>query len=116
MYKLQDSVIIKVATDQAIPIARGNRHYQQFLKDVAEQGTGIVEGETIIEPDYIALRTGPDGYAPIGEQMGMIAADKRNGTNTHVEHEDDVKTRYPKTILGGETIAPLPQWVVDLAG
>ena len=84
---------------------------QQFLEDIKEQGTGIVEGETIIEPDYVALRTGEDGYAPIGEQLDMQS--KADGSwEAHIE---DVKTRFPKTITGGTTIDDVPAWVQEEA-
>ena len=82
--------------------------YQQFLTDVAEQGTGIVEGETVVEPDYIALRTGADGYASVEKQLEMQV------DGTWDAHIADVKARYPKTITGGTSIADLPQWVKDI--
>ena len=69
------------------------------------KGLTIVEGADVIEPDYIALRTGVDGYASTGEQLGMIA------DGTQEAHVADVKTRFPKTIIGGTTIADVPAWV-----
>jgi len=111
MYKLNENSILHIESGASIPRAIGNRHYQQFLEDVKEQGTGIVEGETIIEPDYVALRTGEDGYAPIGEQLDMQS--KADGTwEAHIE---DVKSRFPKTITGGTTIADVPDWVQEEA-
>jgi hypothetical protein len=107
MYKLTDDSIL---TDKlGIPIAEGNRHYQQFIRDVAEQGIEIVEGADVVEPDYVALRTGPEGYASTGEQFGM----QTDGTwDAHIA---DVKARFPKTITGGTTIAPVPAWVQEKA-
>ena len=109
MYKLnkfEDSYSIQRLSDGAsIPQAEGNRDYQQFLQDVKVNGLTIVEGADVIEPDYVALRTGVDGYAPTGEQLGMIA------DGTQEAHVADVKTRFPKTIIGGTTIADVPAWV-----
>ena len=109
MYKLnkfEDSYSITRLSDNAsIPQAEGNRDYQQFLQDVKVNGLTIVEGADVIEPDYVALRTGVDGYASTGEQFGM----QTDGTwDAHIA---DVKTRFPKTITGGTTIADVPAWV-----
>ena len=109
MYKLnkfEDSYSITRLSDNAsIPQAEGNRDYRQFLQDVKVNGLTIVEGADVIEPDYVALRTGVDGYASTGEQFGM----QTDGTwDAHVA---DVKARFPKTITGGTTIADVPAWV-----
>jgi len=46
-----------------------------------------------------------DGYASTGEQFGM----QTDGTwDAHIA---DVKTRFPKTITGGKSIADVPAWV-----
>jgi len=111
MYKLvqhKDSYgITRLSDNASIPQAEGNRDYQQFLQDVKVNGLTIVEGADVIESDYVALRTGVDGYAPTGEQLGMIA------DGTQVAHVADVKTRFPKTITGGTTIADVPTWVQE---
>ena len=113
MYKLtqhEDSYgITRLSDNASIPQAEGNRDYQQFIQDVAEQGIGIVEGKDVIAPDYVALRTGVDGYAPIGEQLDM------QYKGTWEAHIEDVKTKYPKTITGGTTIADVPAWVQEEA-
>ena len=115
MYKLtqhEDSYgITRLSDNASIPQAEGNRDYQQFLQDVKKEGISIVEGADVVEPDYVALRTGVDGYAPIGEQLDMQS--KADGTwEAHIE---DVKTRFPKTITGGTTIADVPAWVQEEA-
>jgi hypothetical protein len=112
MYKLNEHSIKRLSDNASIPRAGGNRGYHQFLRDVQQNGTSIVEGADIIEPDYAALRTGEDGYAPISEQLDMQS--KANGS--WEAHILDVKTRYPKTIVGGVTIAPVPDWVREEAG
>jgi hypothetical protein len=109
MYKLNEDSIQRLSDNASVPIADGNRDYQQFLQDVKKEGISIVEGADVIEPDYVALRTGEDGYASTGEQLGMIA------DGTQVAHVADVKTRFPKTITGGTTIADVPAWVQEEA-
>jgi hypothetical protein len=115
MYKLTgnstDGYGIKRLSDSAfIPRAGGNRDYQQFLRDVKREGLSIVEGDDVVEPNYVALRTGTDGYAPIAEQLDVIT---KNGVEALQELNNAVKTRYPKTIVGGVTIAPVPDWVLE---
>jgi len=95
----------------SFPITTANRHYQQFLQDVKKEGISIVEGADVVEPDYVTLRTGEDGYAPIGEQLDMQS--KADGT--WEAHINDVKARFPKTITGGTTIADVPAWVQEEA-
>ena len=105
MYKLNENSIQRLSDGASIPMAEGNRDYQQFLQDVKEHSLSIVEGSDVVEPDYIALRTGADGYASTGEQLGM----QTDGTwDAHVA---EVKAKFPKTILGGTTLANVPEWV-----
>ena len=107
MYKLNENTIQRLSDKACIPKAEGNRDYTKFLQDVKELGLAIVEGEDIIEPDYIALRTGVDGYASIGEQLGM----QTDGTwDAHVA---EVKAKFPKTLKGGTSIAEVPSWVLE---
>ena len=35
-------------------------------------------------------------YPPIGDQLDMIYKDMKNGTTTHAEAVEEVKTKYPK--------------------
>ncbi len=110
MYKLtQHNSIQRLSDNASIPQAEGNRDYQQFLQDVKKEGISIVEGQDVVEPDYVALRTGVDGYASIGEQLGM----QTDGTwDAHVA---EVKAKFPKTITGGTTVADVPAWVQEEA-
>jgi hypothetical protein len=105
MYKLNENSIQRLSDNASIPQAEGNRDYQQFLQDVKVNGLTIVEGADVIEPDYVALRTGVDGYTSTGEQLGMIA------DGTQEAHVAEVKAKFPKTITGGTTIADVPAWV-----
>ena len=45
---------------------------------------------------YVDLRTGPDGYASAGTQLGMKYDDKINGTTLWVDHIVAVKAKFPK--------------------
>ena len=109
MYKLTENGIQRTSDNAGIPLAEGNRDYQQFIQDVAEQGIGIVEGADVIAPDYVALRTGVDGYASTGDQLDM------QYKGTWEAHIEDVKTRFPKTNTGSTTIADVDDWVQEKA-
>ena len=91
----------------SVPNDPANKDYQAILDWINEGNTP--EGPDVIEPDYVALRTGEDGYASTGEQLGMIA------DGTQAAHVTDVKTRFPKTITGGTTIGDVPQDILDAA-
>ena len=109
MYKLNENSIQRLSDNAFIPQADGNRGYQQFIQDVAEQGISIVEGQDVIEPDYVALRTGVDGYAATGEQFDM------QYKGTWEAHITDVKEKFPKTITGSTTVDEVPSWVQEKA-
>jgi hypothetical protein len=109
MYKLNENSIQRLSDNAFIQQADGNRDYQQFLADVKVNGIGIVEGADVVEPDYVALRMGEDGYASTGEQLDM------QYKGTWEAHIEDVKTKYPKTITGGTSIADVPAWVQEEA-
>ena len=84
-----------------------NTDYQLILDWINEGNTP--EGPDVIEPDYVALRTGPEGYAPIHEQLAM----QTDGTwDAHIA---DVKTRFPKSNTGSTTIGDVPQALLDAA-
>jgi hypothetical protein len=93
--------------NMSVPNDPANSDYQVILDWINEGNTPT--GPDVIEPDYVALRTGPNGYASTGEQLGM----QTDGTwDAHVA---DVKTRFPKTITGGTTIGDVPQDILDAA-
>ena len=109
MYKLTENSIQRLSDNASIPQAEGNRDYQQFLQDVKKEGISIVEGSDVVESDYVALRTGEDGYASTGEQFGM----QTDGTwDAHIA---EVKAKFPKTITGGTTVDEVPAWVQEAA-
>ena len=91
----------------SVPNDPANTDYQLILDWINEGNTPT--GPDVIEPDYIALRTGPTGYAPIHEQLAM----QTDGTwDAHVA---DVKTRFPKSNTGSTTIGDVPQDILDAA-
>jgi hypothetical protein len=97
----------QVNGNMGVPNDPANRHYQMILDWINDGNTP--EGADIIEPDYVALRTGPEGYAPTGEQLGMIA------DGIQAAHVAEVKAKFPKTITGGVTIGEVPQELLDAA-
>ena len=96
-----------------IPNAEGNRHYQQFIQDVAEQGIEIVEGPDVKSPSYDRLRQ--QEYPSREEQLDMMYWDKVNGTTVWEDTIQAIKDKYPKTITGGTTIGEVPAWVQEAA-
>ena len=98
-------------SDNTITFIDEGRLYQQFIKDVAEQGIEIVEGPDIIEPDYVTFRQ--QEYPSREEQLDMMYWDKVNGTTTWEDTIQTIKDKYPKTITGGTSIGPIPDWVQE---
>ena len=96
-----------VNDNMSVPNEPNNRHYQAILDWINEGNTP--EGPDIIEPDYVALRTGPEGYASTGDQLGMIAE------GTQAAHVAEVKARFPKSNTGSITIGDVPQVLLDAA-
>jgi len=109
MYKINSNSIKK--ENSYIPLDPANTDYQQFIQDVSEQGIGIVEGPDVIEPSYVELRAAE--YPSREEQFDMMYWDKINGTTTWEDTIQGIKDKYPKTITGGTTIGPIPDWVQE---
>jgi len=97
--------------EKVFPCKGSNSSYQQFIQDVAEQGIEIVEGPDIIEPDYATLRQ--QEYPSREEQLDMMYWDKVNGTTVWEDTIQAIKDKYPKTITGGTSIGPIPDWVQE---
>ena len=107
-YKMLESGTIYCLTDETfIPTDADNRDYQTLLDWINDGNTP--EGADVIAPDYVALRTGSEGYASTGEQLGMIA------DGTQAAHVSAVKAKFPKTITGGVTIADVPAEILTAA-
>lgn len=93
-----------------IPIDEANTDYQQFKKDVVGIGTSCVEGA-----DYVGVTSYTDArkaeYPPLEDQLDKIY---HNGIDAWKADIKAIKDKYPKTQVGITSIAPLPQWVIDL--
>jgi len=96
-----------------IPTDPANSDYQKFIQDVVEQGIEIVEGPDIIEPDYKTLRQ--QAYPSLQDQQDMQYWDAINGTTIWQDTITAIKEEYPKTITGGTTVGPVPDWVQEAA-
>ena len=105
MYKLHDGDTISKGT-LFIPRTSENKDYQQFIKDVAEQGYDIVEGPDVVQPSYADLRRAD--YPSIEDQLDKIY---HGGIECWKEQIKEIKDRYPKGITGRTDIAPIPDWL-----
>tara|TARA_R100001082_G_C4357350_1_gene157533 strand:- start:597 stop:935 length:339 start_codon:yes stop_codon:yes gene_type:complete len=107
MYKIiNDQIIHKTDVDIYIPKNPDNRDYQQFILDVKEQGTGIVEGADVFTESYSELRE--KEYPSKEDQLDKIF---HSGVDAWKADIQEIKDKYPKTITGGTTIADIPSWV-----
>lgn len=114
MYKIAQSKTIQRLFDNGfIPQDPANSDYQKFIQDVAEQGIEIVEGPDIIEPSYVELRQ--QAYPSLQDQQDMQYWDTINGTTVWQDTITAIKEEYPKTITGGTTVGPVPDWVQEAA-
>ena len=89
-----------------IPRDPANSDYQQFIKDVAEQGYDIVEGPDVVQPSYADLRRAD--YPSIEDQLDKIY---HGGVDAWKAQIKEIKDRHPKGITGRTDIAPVPDWV-----
>lgn len=116
MYKISFRSITRTnpnGTKSGVPEDPANSDYQQFIQDVAERGISIVEGPDIVEPSYRELRQSV--YPSLPEQQDMQYWDGVNGTTIWQDTITAIKEQYPKTITGGTTIGPVPDWVQQAA-
>ena len=112
MYKIITDILIQKG-NLYIPKDTNNSDYKQFLKDVKEQGVGIVEGPDIVTPDYTAARQ--TEYPSIGEQLDQLYWDLKNGrldTGDWIQNITKIKLKHSKSNTGKITIGELPQWVI----
>ena len=98
--------------NMSIPRSNGNRHYRQFIEDIA-LGNDTVEGPDVVEPSYVELRQA--AYPTMEEQLDMQYWDGVNGTSTWADAIQAVKDQYPTTITGGTTVGDVPAWVQEEA-
>ena len=109
LYKSGNSYSIRM-DNMSIPVDSMNSHYRQFVDDIYTNGIGIVEGA-----DYVGVTTYTEArraeYPPLEEQLDKIYHD---GIEVWRMDITRIKNKYPKSQLGITSIAPLPQWVIDL--
>ena len=108
LLKINDLYVIQRISDNAsFLIDLKNKDYQQFVDDIYEQGTGIVEGADIqTEIPYAAARVAE--YPPIKDQLDKIY---HSGINAWKADIKVIKDKYPKTQVGITTTEALPSWV-----
>ena len=111
MYKIISEYTIKRISDEAfIPKDEGNVDYQKFKKDVVGFGLTCVEGADVeTQLSYVDARISE--YPPLQEQLDKIYHDGVESWRTDITK---IKNKYPKTQDSITSIAPLPQWVIDL--
>ena len=118
MYKIQrdpidgsENIIIRKSDGAFIPRDAVNRDYQQFEKDVIGIGITCVEGA-----DYVGVVSYTDArrseYPPLEEQLDKIY---HSGLNAWKADIKAIKDKYPKTQIGVNSIASLPDWVINLS-
>lgn len=111
MYKITTENQILISPNTIVTNRKDNPLYQKFIQDVAEQGIEIVEGPDIHEPSYQELRIAE--YPSLQEQEDMKYWDEVNNTTVWRDTISDIKNKYPKTIKGGITVGPVPDWVIE---
>jgi len=118
MYKLfivppstEANSIIRLSDNASIPVDSGNSDYLRFVKDVRANGTGIVEGADVQTTlPYADARMME--YPPLQEQLDKIY---HSGVDAWKVDIKAIKDKYPKTQVGVTTVAPLPDWVVNIS-
>ena len=108
LIKFIDSYTIQRISDNAsFLIDFKNKDYQQFVTDIYEQGTGIVEGADIqTEIPYTDARVAE--YPPIKDQLDKIY---HSGVDAWKADIKVIKDKYPKTQVGITTTEALPDWM-----
>ena len=93
-----------------ITLDEGNLDFQQFLKDVVDNGITCVEGADVeTEISYVDARKSE--YPPLEEQLDQIYHSGIEAWRTDITK---IKDKYPKSQVGVTSISPLPQWIIDL--
>ena len=108
LIKFIDSYAIQRISDNAsFLIDLKNKDYLQFVEDIYEHGTGIVEGADIqTEIPYADARVAE--YPPIKDQLDKIY---HSGINAWKADIKVIKDKYPKTQVGITTTEALPDWM-----
>lgn len=96
--------------NMSIPRSAGNRHYLQFIEDVA-LGNDTVEGPDVRSPGYAELREA--AYPTLKEQLDMQYWDSVNGTSNWADAIQAVKDEYPSTIEESTSVADVPTTITE---
>ena len=104
--KHEDQVYRKL--DRAfITKGSGSRGWQKFLKDVKEQGIGIVEGpDVLVTEDYAVARR--KAYGPIEDQLDKIY---HKGLDVWKRDILAIKDEIPRSQERTTSVGPVPDWV-----
>ena len=108
LVKFNDSYTIQRISDNTSFLSNiQNKDYQQFVDDIYEQGTGIVEGANIqTQVSYVGARIAE--YPPLEEQLDKIYHDGIDAWKAEIKV---IKDKYPKTQVGITTTEALPSWI-----
>ena len=103
--------ILNKDTGVICPQCRGNKEYDQFIRDVKEQGIDIVEGEdvvTVVTEEYATARR--KAYGPIEDQLDKIY---HKGLDVWKSDILAIKDAIPKTQEYATSISvkSVPDWV-----
>ena len=103
--------ILNKDTGIICPQCKGNKEYDQFLKDVKEQGIDIVEGEdvvTVVTEEYATARR--KAYGPIEDQLDKIY---HKGLDVWKSDILAIKDAIPKTqeYVTSISVKSVPDWV-----
>ncbi len=103
--------ILNKDTGVICPHCKENTEYNQFIRDVKEQGIGIVEGEddvTVVTEDYAVARR--KAYGPIEDQLDKIY---HKGLDVWKSDILAIKDAIPKTqeYVTSISVKSVPDWV-----
>jgi hypothetical protein len=112
MYKINEGSI--QLDNMSIPLDPANRHYQEFLDWVIENGVADIDGgEEVVQEDYSVLRQ--QDYPDMATQLDMQYWDSVNGTTVWQDTIDAIKAKYPKSLVKTAQPKPVPTWVQEEA-
>tara|TARA_Y100000356_G_C11192698_1_gene253070 strand:+ start:284 stop:676 length:393 start_codon:yes stop_codon:yes gene_type:complete len=103
--------ILNKDTGVICPQCKGNKEYDQFIRDVKEQGIDIVEGEdvvTVVTEEYATARK--KAYGAIEDQLDKIY---HKGLDVWKSDILAIKDAIPKTqeYVTSISVKSVPDWV-----
>lgn len=104
---LESHAILNTELNCCIPKDLDNADYQQFLKDIKEQGLSVVEGpDVLVKEDYATARR--KAYGPIEDQLDKIY---HKGLDAWKSDILAIKDAIPKYQERTTTVGSVPDWV-----